>query len=217
MLYLPDGWLHTLLVPVAPGRLPRLLDWHLSLADDPRLAAGMTGSVALAFNAVNYIEGRWQDGLDPDDLAFRSLALTRTPLVGAVLRETAQDGSAALTVRRIAYIYRCTAFLRDLPFIVASLDAADLLPAEPDLRAAIVPSALALAAESMSWSSPSRVCRITWAWLEEQAAEVLADRDARADNAGRLTLEALDAAREFDEAIGLSAAVDSSAAEGGRK
>ena len=83
-LYLPDGWLHTLLIPVAPEGLPRLLEWHLSLTDDPRLAAAMTGSVALAFNAVNYIEGRWASGLDPDYLAFRSVSMTRTPLAGPV-------------------------------------------------------------------------------------------------------------------------------------
>jgi hypothetical protein len=217
VLYLPDGWLHTILVPVAPERLPGLLDWHLSLADDPRLAACMAGSVVLAFNAVNYIEGRWQDELDPASLAFRSLSLTGTPLVGEVLRETGRDGTCALTVRRVAYVYRCTAFLRDLPFIVASLDAANLLPAEPDLRAALLPSNLALAAESMSWLPPSRDCRITWAWLEDQAAGVLAICDATAVSAGQLIHEALAAAREFDEAIGLSAALDSAAEEGGRK
>ena len=216
-LYLPDGWVHTLLVPVAPERLPRLLEWHLSLADDPRLAAGVTGSVALAFNAVNYIEGRWQEERDPDDLALRSVALTGTPLVGEVLRETGRDGTSALTVRRVAYVYRCTSFLRDLPFIVASLDAADLLPAEPDLRAAIVPSALALAAESLAWLPPGRDCRITWAWLEDQAAGILADGDATADSAGQLIHEARAAAREFADAIGLSAALDAAAAEGDRK
>lgn len=216
-LYIPDGWLFTLLVPVAPEVLPRLLEWHLSLADDSRLAAGMTGSVALAFNAVNYIEGRWQEERDPDALAIRSLALTGTPLTGEVRRETGRDGTCALTVRRVAYAHRCTAFLRDLPFIVASLDAADLLPAEPDLRAAIVPSALALAAESMSWLPPGRDCRITWAWLEDQAAGILADRDATAASARQLIDEARAAAREFADAIGLSAALDAAAGEGGRK
>lgn len=217
VLYLPDGWLHTLLIPVAPERLPRLLEWHLSLKDDPRLAAGMTGSVALAFNAVNYIAGRWQDRLDPDDLAFRSLSMTHTPLTGPVLRETGKDGSCALTVRRLAYVYRCMAFLRDMPFIVSSLDAADLLPAESDLRPAMLPSELALVAESMSWFPPNRDCRITWAWLEDQSARLLTDSDATAAGADQLILEALAAAREFDEAIGLSAALDSSAAIGGQK
>ena len=216
-LYLPDGWLHTLLIPVAPEGLPRLLEWHLSLTDDPRLAAAMTGSVALAFNAVNYIEGRWASGLDPDYLAFRSVSMTRTPLAGPVVRETGKDGSCALTVRRVAYVYRCTAFMRDMPFIVSSLDAADLLPTEPDLRPAMLPSEFALAAEAMSWFPPNRDCRITWSWLEDQAAGVLADCDATADSAGQLILEALVAAREFDDAIGLSAALDSSAPEGSRK
>lgn len=217
VLYLPDGWLHTILVPVAPECLPRLLEWHQSLKDDPRLAASMTGSVALAFNAVNYIEGRWEHALDPDYLAFRSLSMTRTPLTGPVVRESGNDGSWALTVRRVAYVYRCTAFLRDLAFIVSSLETAELLPKQSDLRPALMPSVLAFAAESMSWFPPSGDCRITWAWLEDQAKGVIAERDATADNAGRLILEAQDAAREFDEAIGLSAALDSSAAEGSRK
>ena len=91
----------------------------------------MTGSVALAFNAVNYIEGRWQGGLDPDYLAFRSVSMTRTPLAGPVLRETGRDGTCALTVRRVAYVYRCTAFLRDMPFIVAAWMPRTCFPANP--------------------------------------------------------------------------------------
>ena len=65
---------------------------------DDRPPAGVAGSVALAFNAINYVEGRWQDESDPDSLALRSLALTGTPLVGEVLRETGRDGTSALTV-----------------------------------------------------------------------------------------------------------------------
>ena len=138
--------------------------------DDPGLAAAITGGVALAFNAVNYIEGRWEDGLDPDYLAFRSVSMTRTPLAGPVLRETGNDGSCALTVRRVAYMYRCTAFLRDIPFIAGRLHDDGFLPTESDQRAAMLPSELALAAESMSWFPPNRDCRITWAWLENQSA-----------------------------------------------
>jgi hypothetical protein len=214
--YLPDGWLRTLLVPVAPGQLPEFLDWHLSLSNDPEVSAPLTGSVALAFNAVNYIEGRWQDGLDPGYLAFRSAAMTRTPLSGPVLRETAGDGSAALTVRRVAYVYRCTAFLRDIPYLAGSLHAAGLLPGETDRRAAVLPAELALAAESLSWSPPSRDCRITWAWLDDPASRLMPDCVATPAGARRQIEVAQAAAAEFMEATGLGAILASEDAEGGR-
>lgn len=217
VLYIPDGWLRTILIPVAPEQLPRLLEWHLTLMDDPGLAAAMTGDVAQAFNAVNYIEGRWQGGLDPGYLAFRSVAMTRTPLAGPVLRESGKDGSSALTVRRVAYVYRCTAFLRDIPFVVARLNDTGLLPTESDMRATVLPSELALAAESMSWFPADRDCRITWAWLENPATSLLADCGATAAGARTLIREAQEVAREFDEAIGLSAALDPCAAEGSQK
>jgi hypothetical protein len=214
--YLPDGWLRTLLVPVAPGQLPELLDWHLSLTNDPGVSAPLTGSVVLALNAVNYIEGRWQGGLDPGYLAFRSAAMTRTPLTSPVLRETAGDGSAALTVRRVAYVYRCTAFLRDIPYLAGSLHAAGLLPGEPDRRAAVLPAELALAAESMSWSPPAHDCRITWAWLDDPASSLMTDCNATAAGARRQIETAQAAATEFIEATGLSAILASEGAEGGR-
>ena len=46
VLYIPDGWLRTILIPVAPEQLPRLLEWHLTLMDDPGLAAAMTQNIA---------------------------------------------------------------------------------------------------------------------------------------------------------------------------
>lgn len=212
--YLPDGWLRTLLVPVAPGQLPELLDWHLSLSKDPEVSSPLTGSVALAFNAVNYIEGRWQGGLDPGYLAFRSAAMTRTPLTGPVLRETAGDGSAALTVRRVAYAYRCTAFLRDIPNLASSLHATGLLPSEPDRFAAVLPAELALAADSMSWSPPTRDCRITWAWRDDPASSLAAECTATEAGA-RLQIEAAQAAATvFMVATGLSAILASEDAEG---
>jgi hypothetical protein len=211
VFYLPDGWLRTILVPIAPRRLPELLDWHLSLVNDPGVSAALTGSVVLAFNAVNYIEGRWQDGLDPAYLVFRSVDLTRTPLTGPVQREVANDGSAALTVRRVAYLYRCTAFLRDIPYLARRLQDAGFLPSESDLRAAVLPAELALAAESMSWSSPDRDCRITWAWLEDQRTNLLLDCTATAASAGSLIHQALVAAGEFENVIGLRTALDQAA------
>jgi hypothetical protein len=216
VLYIPDGWLGTILVPVAPARLSELLEWHLSLIDDPGISAALTGSVALAFNSVNYIEGRWQGELDPDYLAFRSLDMTRTPLAGPVLRESGKDGSHALTLRRVAYVYRCTAFLRDIPFVVASLHGAGFLPSESDLRATVLPAELALAAESMSWFPPARDCRITWAWLDNPATSLLADCGATAASARKLVLAAREAASEFEEATGLRAILVSGDSEGSR-
>jgi hypothetical protein len=142
--------------------------------------------------------------------------MTRTPLTGPVLREAAGDGQAALTVRRVAYVYRCTAFLRDIPYLAGSLHAAGLLPGESDRRAAVVPAELALAAESMNYFPPARDCRITWAWLDDPASSLTADCIATAAGARRQIEVAQAAAAEFTDATGLGAILTSEGAEGGR-
>lgn len=215
LFYLPDGWLRTILVPVTPAHLRRLLEWHLSLSADRGIAAGVTGDVVFAFNAVNYIEGRWDEAFDPDSLVFRSVAMTRTLLTGPVVRETGKNGNSALTVRRFAYVYRCTAFLRDIPYLVSSLDGAGLLPTETDELAAVLPAEIVIAgAGPMSWFSPEGDCRVTWVRPEDPATTIMTNHNATAAGARGLILEAQQAASEFEQAIGLSAALDTGSAEG---
>lgn len=214
-MYIPDGWMKTILVPVAPQHLPELLRWHLALAEDPQLGASQTGSVTLAFNAVNYVEGRIPAELaDPDRLAVESLLSTQTPLTCAVVRETGKDGSAAWTVRRLAYLYRLSAFLRDVPHLVDRLHQDGWLCGEPDQRAAIAPAELVLAASEMAWWSGRRECRITWAWQENTPQDVLKEGSAYWQQSLRQAEQAKEAACAFQKYLGLEEAI--AEAESGR-
>lgn len=203
-MYVPDGWLRSIFVPVAPWQLPDLLAWHLALGNDKQLGASQSGGVSLAFNAVNYIEGRCSEECsDANLLLVRSLLSTGTPLVAPVLREEANDGSAALTVRRMAYVYHLTAFMRDIPHLLQSLDEAGFLSREPDQWSAVAPAEAVVAAQELRWFSQHRECNITWAGLDDQAIFLMGDFMTDLPEPNLLVGEALAAAREFEDFMGL--------------
>ena len=209
VLYLPDGWLRTLLLPVAPEALPALLEWHRALRGDLDIAAGILGEVRLAGNVLNYVEGRCDalgvGGEGP--VIVRSLTTMNTPLVQQVVREEASDGSAAWTLRRRAYVFLCTAFLRDVPVLLAKLAAAGLLRDDPDFTAAIVPAEQVVQASHLTWWSPDRSCRSTWFGLEGAPATLLAEPAAGDDATIDGIAAALAAARRHADWFGLDAAI----------
>ncbi len=174
-LHLPDGWLKTICVPVSPDRLGDLLDWHMALADDEQLGAAHTGRIDALFNAVNYIEGRCPEGYDnAESLMVRSFSTSGMPLRGPVVREVANDGTAAWTLRRTAYLYRLSAFLRDVPRLVELLAQAQFIQSAPDLCAVIAPAEPTLVASQMAYWSLQRECRQTWVFPEADVDQVVA-------------------------------------------
>ena len=185
-LYVPDGWLRTLLIPVPADRLGDVLRIHRDLSNDALIGAALTSSIALQMQVINYVEGRSPEGCgDPMSLIVRHLLSSNTPLLAQPVREEGKDGTSAWTLRRMAYLYRCSCFLRDVPRIMEKLDAAQLLSGEPDLCAAVVPTELILAAEHSSWWSGKRECRSTWAGFKDQmeattSAEQTTPEDAAA-------------------------------------
>jgi hypothetical protein len=204
VLHLPDGWLKSILVPVAPEQLPALLTWHMSLADDPELGASQTGAVSLAFNAINYVEGRCADGLDDAaSLLVRSLLTSNTPLKAEIVRECASDGTAAWTVRRDAYLYRCTAFLRDVPRVVELLSKAGLLSDDPDLCASVVPAELMFMSREARWWSMKNECRISWAFENDQPEQLIRDVGATLEDSQLLVGKAVNAAETHGRYLGL--------------
>ena len=172
--YLPDGWLRTLLIPVPEERLGDVLRFHLALADDPLLGAPQMGSLALQPQVINYVEGCAPEGCDePSSLVLRHLLSCNTPLLCEPVREEGNDGTAAWTLRRLAYLYRCSCFLRDVPRVMEKLFAAGLLSTEPDLWSSIVPAELAHAAEYISWWSGKRECRSTWIGFDHEGVPIV--------------------------------------------
>jgi hypothetical protein len=203
-LFIPDGWMKTILVPVAPEQLEKLLAWYMALADDNFLAAGHSGAVDLLFNAVNYLEGKCPAGWDdPAQLTVRGLVTCNTPIHSQVAREVANDGSAAWTTRRSAYLFSCTVFLRDVPRIVELLSTAGFISSEPDLCSAVVPVESALASNEMQWWSPDKACRMTWVWEEDQTEHIVADLDADLDAAVHLVRQAKEAGIAHRKYLGL--------------
>ena len=203
--YLPDGWLRTLLIPVPEERLGDVLRFHLALADDPLLGAPQMGSLALQPQVINYVEGRAPEGCDePSSLILRHLLSCNTPLLCEPVREEGNDGTAAWTLRRLAYLYRCSCFLRDVPHVMEKLFAAGLLSPEPDLCSSILPAELAYAADHVSWWSAKRACRSTWTGFEKERASIGAGIQATAGEAGELVRRAQKAAAAHATFFGLT-------------
>jgi hypothetical protein len=174
--FLPDGWLLTLMIPVPLDRLGDVMQFHLDLPDDPLLGASQSGVITLHRQIVNYVEGRSPDGCgDALALISRHLRSCNTPLSAFPVREVAADGSAAWTVRRLAYQYRCTSFLRDVPRVMEKLHAAELLSPGPDMWSAVAPAELVATTEHASWWSARRECRSTWLGFDDIAASLVMD------------------------------------------
>lgn len=174
--FLPDGWMLTLMIPVPVDRLGDVMQFHLDLANDPLLGASQSGVISLQPQIINYVEGRAPDGCgDSLALVSRHLGSCNTPLTAAPVREEAADGSAAWTLRRMAYLYRCTCFLRDVPRVMEKLHAAELLSPEPDMWSAVAPAELVATTEHASWWSAKRECRSTWGGFDDVAALLVMD------------------------------------------
>ncbi len=198
-MFIPDGWLKTIFVPVHPRDLERLLEWHMSLANDLRLGASIMGEVSFQNNAVNYVVGRCPiEYEDATEIFIRSIETCGTPVLSEAEREVASSGAAAWTIRRSAYLYRCNVFLRDVPYVVESLSLVGLLPTQPDLCAAIAPAELIMVAKEMSWFSPKEECRITWVASPQDPDQISADAETSFTASQDLVREALLASEKYE-------------------
>jgi hypothetical protein len=210
-MYLPDGWLRTLLLPVRPEMLPNLLGMHQELQQDPVLAAGLMGNVWLAPNSINYVEGKCDAlGLRGEGpLLLYSLKTMNSPIYGAT-RETGTDGSAAWTLRRQAYLYVCSAFLRDMPLLVERLNKFGMFRNYPDLVAAILPAEDLAVMNDFSWWSRDGSCRINWHDFREHNEASLDPNSLQAGSSPELVSQALEAARRHADYFQLEEVIEGS-------
>jgi hypothetical protein len=210
----PEGPLKTLLLPIAVDFLPQLVECFARFGDDPRMDFPVNGFITPVRGAVNYVEGRNPDwSQDAGELFMRTFFATGFPPSDTPVREQGSDGSAAWTIRRIAYLAFINVPLAGLVTLLEQLERAGLLSKGPvrsvsqqpgldsvEFSGCIVPFGKEFEAESIDWMSPDRARRVHWR-MPEDYVEVFRSRQAyRTDEpavARRAAAEVVTKSREW--------------------
>lgn len=192
---LPDGLMKTLLLPVPVELLPILVETFIGFREDATMDFPVNGYVTPAMGAVNYVEGKnpeWAQ--DPEELFLRTLVATGLPPADLPVREVAESGSAAWTVRRIA----CMSFLA-VPFaglipLLGRLEAAGLVSVGPmasgdgqpgldsvEFSGCVVQAGKEFETETIAWFSPDGKRRVFWK-MPQDHIEVFQEQAAHRDD-----------------------------------
>jgi hypothetical protein len=100
----PDGYMFAVAVPIPVGKLDDALQFQLSTISDDELEVPVHSHLAVSWSAVNYIQGsRRTPDLNELSLAWTTIHETGMPLSHMPVKETASDGTTAVTVRRFHY------------------------------------------------------------------------------------------------------------------
>lgn len=101
---IPDGAFRTIVFPIAVRNLRPVRQWIQEIAEESPLTYPITVEAKLVFQALNYLEGKAPDWTTQEAVAFNH-SVMETGLVphGFPVREVANDGSAAWTLRREIY------------------------------------------------------------------------------------------------------------------
>lgn len=172
---LPDGPMKTLVLPVPADRLPHLVEAFAGLRGKELLDFPVSGYVLPALGTVNYVEGKnppWAS--NPDALYLASFQATGLPPIDSPAREEARDGSAAWTVRRLAYLAFIGVPFAGLVPLLEYLGRSALIPAGPmasgsdpgtesvEFSACVVPAGVEIGSESLAWWPSDRKRRVFW-------------------------------------------------------
>ena len=151
----PDGAFKSLACPVPVSKLRDLIACHRKMDGDPAIKTNISGHLHLQSGAVNYLVGR--NGLfasDPDILYTHTFGQTGLPPLALPVWETGGDGTRALTVHRLIYIYNVMFSFRELERVVKhlcdhgivgsadALDRSDTAPSAPEFAAVILQAGL---------------------------------------------------------------------------
>ena len=164
---IPDGAFRTIIFPIAVRNLRPVRQWIQDLVEDSPLAYPITVDAKLVFQALNYMEGKAPEWTAHEAVAFNhSVVETGLAPQGFPVREVANDGSVAWTLRReIYYLFIGLPFagLTDFLRRMASANGPIRTSAGPDfrfeLRPIVIPAAFELQTESLALWDRARTTR----------------------------------------------------------
>ena len=164
---IPDGAFRTIVFPIAVSNLRPVRQWIQDLVDESPLAYPVNIEAKTVFQAVNYLEGKAVDWTTQAAEVFHQSVLeTGLSPQGFPVREVADDGSAAWTLRREIYflfIGLPFAGLTDFFKRMASANGPIRTSADPalrfELRPIVIPAAFELQAESLTLFDKGRTTR----------------------------------------------------------
>ena len=160
---IPDGAFRTIIFPIAVRNLRPVRQWMQEIVEESPLTYPITVEAKLVFQALNYLEGKAPNWTTQEAVAFnQSVIETGLAPHGFPVREVANDGSAAWTLRREIYFLviglpfaGLTDFLNRMVTDNGPIRAAS----DPDLRfelqPVVVPAAFEMQTESVAfWDQP---------------------------------------------------------------
>lgn len=160
---IPDGAFRTIIFPIAVRNLRPVRQWIQQIVEESPLTYPLTVEAKLVFQALNYLEGKAPGWTTQEAVAFnQSVIETGLAPHGFPVREVANDGSAAWTLRREIYflfIGLPFAGLTDFLNRMATDNGPIRAVSDPDLRfelrPVVAPAAFEMQTESVAfWDQP---------------------------------------------------------------
>ncbi len=183
--FIPDGAFRTIAFPIAVRNLRPVRQWlQESIARSP-LAYPVSVEAKLIFQAINYIEGKAPEWTTQAAVAFnQSVIETGLAPHGFPVREVANDGSAAWTLRRdIYYVFiglpfaGLTDFLKRMASENGSIRTTSAPSQRFELRPVVIPVGFEVQTESMTlWDDP----RTTRSFLKFASKDSLSNSTVQA-------------------------------------
>lgn len=164
---IPDGAFRTIVFPIAVRNLRPVRQWIQDIVDESPPAYPITVEAKLVFQALNYLEGKAPDWTSQETVVFnQSVVETGLAPQGFLVREEANDGSAAWTLRREIYflfIGLPFAGLTDFLSRMASVNGPIRTAADPDVRfelqPIVIPAAFEVQTDSLALWDKARTTR----------------------------------------------------------
>lgn len=160
---IPDGAFRTIVFPIAVRNLRPVRQWIQEIVEESPLTYPITVEAKLVFQALNYLEGKAPDWTTQEAVVFnQSVIETGLAPQGFPVREAANDGSAAWTLRReIYFLFIGVPFagLTDFLGRMVTDNGPIRAVSDPDLRfelrPVVIPAAFEMQTESVAlWDRP---------------------------------------------------------------